>query len=65
MRVATTSTTTGADLLVSGVSPQDKTVQVLKYQLVRPSPDAVMLQAVQLGKVVSAAGSPPDVLGGD
>jgi FtsP/CotA-like multicopper oxidase with cupredoxin domain len=63
--VATTSTTSGADLLVSGVSPQDKTVQVLKYQFVRPTPDAVMLQAKQLGQVVSAAGSAPDVLGGD
>ena len=30
VRVATTSTTTGADLLVSGVSAEDKTVQVLK-----------------------------------
>ena len=34
--VATTSTTIGADLLVSGVSPADKSVQVLKFQLVRP-----------------------------
>jgi hypothetical protein len=40
-------------------------VQVLKFQLARPSPDAVMLQAKQLGIVVSAAGSLPDVLGGD
>ncbi len=38
--VATTSTTTGADLLVSGVSPADKSVQVLKFELVRPDPDA-------------------------
>ncbi len=65
VRVATTSTTTGADLLVSGVSPQDNTVQVLKYQFVRPMPAAVMLQAVQLGKVASAAGSLPAMLGGD
>ena len=59
--VATTSTTTGADLLVSGVSPQDKTAEVRKYQFVRPTPDATMLQPVQLGEVVSAAGSLPDV----
>ena len=65
MSVATTSTTTGADLLVSGVSPEDKTVQVLKYQLFRPTPDTVMLQPKQIGAVVSAAGSLPDVLGGD
>jgi hypothetical protein len=63
--VATTSTTTGADLLVSGVSAEDKTVQVLKYNFVRPSADAVMLQAKEIGKVVSAAGSLPDGLGGD
>jgi hypothetical protein len=65
VRVATTSTTTGADLLVSGVSPQDKTVQVLKYQFVRPSPRATTLQAMQLGKVLSAAGSRAYALGGD
>ncbi|MGD0532965.1 MAG: hypothetical protein ABSA62_12040, partial [Methyloceanibacter sp.] len=65
VRVATTSTTTGADLLVSGVSSQDKTAQVRKYQLVRPNPDAVTLQAVSIAKVVSAAGSLPNVLGGD
>jgi hypothetical protein len=63
--VATTSTTSGADLLVSGISSQDNTAQVLKYQLVRPNADAAMLQAVQLRKVVSAAGSLPDGLGGD
>jgi len=65
VRVATTSTTTGADLLVSGVSSQDKTAQVRKYQLVRPKPDAVTLQAVSIAKVVSVAGSLPNVLGGD
>jgi FtsP/CotA-like multicopper oxidase with cupredoxin domain len=63
--VATTSTTTGADLLVSGVSAEDKTVQVLKYNFVRPSADAVMLQAKEIGKVISAPGSLPDGLGGD
>ncbi len=63
--VATTSTTSGADLLVSGVSPQDGTVQILKYQFVRPTPAASMLQAVQLGQVASAAGALPAMLGGD
>jgi FtsP/CotA-like multicopper oxidase with cupredoxin domain len=62
--VATTSTTTGADLLVSGLS-QDKTAQIRKYQFVRPSTSATMLQAVELGKVISAADSPPYMLGGD
>ena len=62
--VGTTSTTVGADLLVSGVA-QDQTVQVRKYQLVRPTNDAVMLDAKPLGQVVSTSGSVPDVLGGD
>jgi hypothetical protein len=44
---------------------QDKTVQVLKYQLVRAQPDAVALEAVPLGKVASAAGSLPVTPGGD
>jgi FtsP/CotA-like multicopper oxidase with cupredoxin domain len=62
--VATTSTTTGADLLVSGVSADDGNVQIRKFQLVRPSPDAGMLDAKQIGQIVSA-GSTPSVLGGD
>jgi hypothetical protein len=65
VNVAATSTVYGADLLVSGTSPQDKTVQVLKYQFVRAKPDAVALEAVPLGKVASAAGSLPVTLGGD
>jgi hypothetical protein len=63
--VATTSTTSGADLLVSGISPADKTVQVLKFELVRSDPDAVKLDARQLSTVVSAAGTSANVLGGD
>ena len=63
--VATTSTTSGADLLVSGISPADKSVQVLKFELVRPDPDAVRLDARQLSTVVSAAGTFALVLGGD
>ena len=49
--VATTSTTSGADLLVSGISPADKSAQVLKFELVRPDPDAVRLDAKQLSTV--------------
>ena len=63
--VATTSTTTGADLLVSGVSAEDKTAQVLKFELVRPDPDAVTLNARQLSSVLSAGGAQPNALGGD
>jgi hypothetical protein len=63
--VATTSTTHGADLLVSGVSAKDKTAQVRKYELARPSPQATNMMVKQLGTVASAAGSQPSVLGGD
>ena len=65
VRVATTSTTTGAQLLVSGVSPQDKTVKVLKYDLVRPNKKTAELQAVQVSTVSSATGAAPYALGGD
>ena len=63
--VATTGTTHGADLLVSGVSAKVKTAQVRKHELVRPSPQATNMVVKQLGTVVSAAGSQPNVLGGD
>jgi hypothetical protein len=63
--VATTSTTTGADLLVSGISPADKSVQVLKFELVRADPDAVKLDARQLNTVLSSSGAQPNALGGD
>ncbi len=64
VRVAATSTTVGADLLVSGVG-QGNSAQVRKYNLFRPSADATMLEAKQIGTVVSAAGSVPNELGGD
>ena len=63
--VATTSTTSGADLLVSGISPDDKSAQVLKFGLLRPDPDAGRLDPKHLSTVVSAAGSQPTGLGGD
>jgi hypothetical protein len=62
-RVATTSTTTGADLLVSGV--QDRSASVARYEFARPSAQATVLQARRLGEVFSAAGSQPVMLGGD
>ena len=65
VRVATTSTTIGADLLVSGFSQEDNATQVRKYQFVRPTPDATMLDANQIAQVVSAADTVPYVLGGD
>ncbi len=63
--VATTSTTIGADLLVSGFSQPDDAAQVRKYQFVRPTPEATMLDAKQIAEVVSATGAEPDILGGD
>jgi hypothetical protein len=63
--VATTSTTHGADLLVSGVSAKDNTAQVVKYQLYRPSPQATNMLVKPLGTVASTPGVQPNVLGGD
>jgi hypothetical protein len=65
-RVATTSTTTGADLLVGGVAAQGPSASVVwRYELVRPNAQATTLQARRLGEVFSAAGSHPAELGGD
>jgi FtsP/CotA-like multicopper oxidase with cupredoxin domain len=63
--VATTSTTHGAHLLVSGVSAKDKSAKVVKYELIRPSPQATKMLIKPIGAVVSAAGSQPNMLGGD
>lgn len=63
--VATTSTTTGANLLVSGVSPEDKTALVRKYELIKVDQDTTTLQAKQVSEFVAAKGSQPAVLGGD
>jgi hypothetical protein len=64
-RVATTSTTTGANLLVSGVAAGGAEASVLKYELVRPNAQSTTLQAVRLGKVWSGKASQPPLLGGD
>ena len=62
-RVATTSTTTGADLLVSGVAAGGSEASVLKYDFVRPNAQATTLQAVRVGEVWSGKASQPPVLG--
>lgn len=65
VHVATTSTTTGADLLVSGVSAQG-TADVQRYDFVRADPKATTLQAVKLRDVAAGvAGNAPAVLAGD
>jgi FtsP/CotA-like multicopper oxidase with cupredoxin domain len=63
--VATTSTTVGADLLVSGRSAKDNAAEVVKYQLARPSPQATNMVVKPLATVVSTTGAEPDGLGGD
>jgi hypothetical protein len=64
-RVATTSTTTGANLLVSGVAAGGTDASVRKYEFVRPNAQSTTLQAVRLGQVWSGKGSQPAMLGGD
>jgi hypothetical protein len=61
-QVATTSTTTGANLLVSGISPQG--ARVLKFDFIRPDATATVLKAVPLGDIRSLAGSRSVVLAG-
>jgi FtsP/CotA-like multicopper oxidase with cupredoxin domain len=64
-RVAATSTTTGAHLLVSGVAPGAADPSVIKYDFVRPNAQATTLAPVPLGKVWSGKASQPPALGGD
>ena len=64
-RVATTSTTTGANLLVSGVAAGGTDASVLKYELIRPNAQATTLQAVWLAQVWSGKSATPAGLGGD
>ena len=64
-RVATTSTTTGANLLVSGVGHEATDASVTKYDLARPNPQSTTLQAVRLGEVWSGKASSLPILGGD
>jgi FtsP/CotA-like multicopper oxidase with cupredoxin domain len=65
IRIATTSTTTGANLLVSGVATGGTEASVVKYEFVRPGPASTTLQAVRVGQVWSGKGSQPAILGGD
>jgi hypothetical protein len=63
--VATTSTTMGGDLLVSGLAAGSTDAQVRKFQFVRAYPEAVRLDAKELGTVASAASAGLSALGGD
>jgi FtsP/CotA-like multicopper oxidase with cupredoxin domain len=62
-QVATTSTTMGANLLVSGTSPQG--ARVLKFDFVRADPKGTVLQPAPLGEVLSLEGARSVVVGGD
>lgn len=64
-RVATTSTTSGADLLVSGVSADGGAARVLKFDFVRPNAKATTLEPSLLGEVTKADGVKEVALGGD
>jgi FtsP/CotA-like multicopper oxidase with cupredoxin domain len=63
VRVATTSTTIGADLLASGT--RGGTVQIEKFRLVRSNPQAHALTATRVHAIWSGMGAAPAVLGGD
>ncbi len=65
VRVATTSTTTGAHLLVSGLSGPSGEVTVLKYDLVRSAPQARTAELRRLGQVYSAKAGQAALVGGD
>jgi len=65
VRVATTSTTVGADLLVSGMTRTDRSVAVRKYRLYKPAANASVLEAKEVGEIGYTTGSFPSVLGGD
>lgn len=64
-RVATTSTTTGADLLVSGSTHGQTQSSVLKYNFIRPNAQATTLEPVRIGEIWSGSSSAPATLGGN
>jgi hypothetical protein len=65
VRVATTSTTGGADVLVSGRDAAGTGVRVRKYRMERASATARTLSPVLLAEVAASPGSVPSWLGGD
>jgi len=62
VRVTVTSTTSGADLLVSGVD--SGTAQVRRFELTRPEPTATTLEPTPVGDPVTGRGSRPPSIGG-
>jgi len=65
VRAATTSTTSGADVVVSGLDAKGTGVRVRKYGLARAFADATTLSPKLVAEVASFAGTVPSALGGD
>lgn len=63
--VATTSTTEGAHLLVSGVAGGNAEASVQKFNLVKSQSRPTMLEAVPIGQVYSGPAAQPTSLGGN
>ena len=64
-KVATTSTTSGANLLVSASSQRDQTARIIKYELVRLPNQARALQAIRVAEVLQFESGRSAALGGD
>jgi FtsP/CotA-like multicopper oxidase with cupredoxin domain len=64
VHVATTATTTGANLIVSGPSADGTSTEVRTYALARPDATATTVTPSLLSDVVSLRGSPTAPLGG-
>ncbi len=64
VRVATTSTTTGAHLLVSGCAQGKTQASVVKYDFARRNAQATTLEPLRLGEVWSGKASSPATIGG-
>lgn len=64
-RVTTTSTTTGAHLLVSGSMPGRTQASVLKYDFARSKAQPTMLEPVRIAEVWSGSATSPATVGGD
>jgi hypothetical protein len=62
-QVAATSTTMGANLLVTGTSGQ--ATRILKYDFTRADPKATTLTPIPLGEVAGLRGASVAALGGD
>lgn len=64
VRVGTTATTTGADLLVSGETAGGR-VEVMKYRMVRATPTGISLRAERLHTVAAVHAAQAFALGGN